>query len=105
MFVLQAWLTLLPNLPAAHLVFQLNLPVPSSSQLAGATRSATSNPILGLRLLHPHCVISQAQVCKCPKCLDLYKETGTAFLIDETDTVHHYEDQVSNNDYIIMIIL
>jgi len=33
------------------------------------------------------------QVCKCPKCLDLYRDSGTTFLTDETDTVHHYEDQ------------
>jgi len=33
------------------------------------------------------------QVCKCSKCLDLYKDSGTAFLMDETDTVHHYENQ------------
>ena len=39
-------------------------------------------------------IIFYSQVCKCPKCLDIYKDSGTAFLIDETDTVHHYEEQV-----------
>ena len=44
----------------------------------------------------------KVQVCKCSKCLDLYKDSGTAFLMDETDTVHHYENQVS---YLLLMTL
>jgi len=36
------------------------------------------------------------QLCKCDDCLKLYRQENVAFLIDEEDTVHHYESQAKN---------
>jgi len=36
------------------------------------------------------------QLCKCDICLRLYQQENVAFLIDEEDTVHHYESQAKN---------
>ena len=30
-------------------------------------------------------------LCKCDKCLEMYKEKKVEFLLDDEDTVHHYE--------------
>jgi len=35
----------------------------------------------------------RAQLCSCPSCIQLYNDAGTAFLTQETDTVHYYEAQ------------
>lgn len=37
------------------------------------------------------------KLCRCNKCLDLYKEKDCSYLIDETDTVSHYEAQGKAN--------
>jgi len=37
------------------------------------------------------------QVCQCLKCVNLFKEAGIAFLTDETDTVHHYEEKAKES--------
>jgi len=36
------------------------------------------------------------QLCKCDDCMKLYQQENVAFLIDEEDTVHHYESQAKN---------
>lgn len=36
------------------------------------------------------------ELCKCDDCLKLYQENNVKFLIDEEDTVHHYESQAKN---------
>lgn len=35
----------------------------------------------------------RSSLCKCPSCTQLYKDTNTSFLTEESDTVHHYESQ------------
>ncbi len=39
-------------------------------------------------------------LCKCDDCLKLYKEQQISFLIDEEDTVHHYESLAKNEGYL-----
>ena len=36
----------------------------------------------------------RSALCKCSSCTQLYSDTRTTFLTQETDTVHHYESQV-----------
>ena len=43
------------------------------------------------------------QLCKCDECLKLYEEKNIAFLIDEEDTVHHYESQAKNEGKFIVL--
>ena len=43
------------------------------------------------------------QLCKCDECLKLYEEKNVAFLIDEEDTVHHYESQAKNEGKFIVL--
>ena len=35
-------------------------------------------------------------LCKCDECQKLYREQSLSYLIDEEDTVHHYESQAKN---------
>ena len=37
------------------------------------------------------------ELCHCLSCLHTYQTSDLAFLTDTTDTVHHYESQVSLN--------
>ena len=84
--------TLLPNLPLVLLVFQLATSIPFSSPSAGASRCTLAICNFGhVGELEIH---FETQVCQCLKCVNLFKEAGIAFLTDETDTVHHYEEKV-----------
>ena len=35
----------------------------------------------------------RSSLCKCPSCTQLYIDTNTSFLTEESDTVHHYESK------------
>ena len=35
-------------------------------------------------------------LCKCDECLKLYRDQSLSYLIDDEDTVHHYESQAKN---------
>ena len=35
----------------------------------------------------------RSSLCKCPSCTQLYIDTNTTFLTEESDTVHHYESK------------
>lgn len=35
----------------------------------------------------------RSKLCKCIKCLDMYRQNGVEFLIDEEDTVHAYQEK------------
>jgi len=36
------------------------------------------------------------ELCKCDECLKLYRDQSLSYLIDDEDTVHHYESQATN---------
>ena len=36
------------------------------------------------------------ELCRCDDCIKLYDDQNVSFLIDEEDTVHHYESQAKN---------
>ena len=36
------------------------------------------------------------ELCKCDECLKLYRDQFLSYLIDDEDTVHHYESQATN---------